>query len=83
MSIKGFKRYGVKVLSVLPAIIAVISLVLSLHFGQPTTHAHLQAVNPVTGEDDIFIWLFLIFDFIDFLWFLSNVYYTTLQILII
>jgi hypothetical protein len=55
MSIKGFKRYGVKVLSVLPAIIAVISLVLSLHFGQPTTHAHLQAVNPVTGDDDIFL----------------------------
>ncbi|MGC9135152.1 hypothetical protein [Caldisphaera sp.] len=55
MSIRGFKRYGIKVLSVLPAVIAVISLVLSLHFGQPATHAHLHAVNPVTGDDDIFI----------------------------
>ncbi|MDP8003557.1 MAG: hypothetical protein ACP5I6_00255 [Caldisphaera sp.] len=55
MSIKGVKRYGIKVLSVLPAILAVISLVLSLHLGQPATHAHLQAVNPVTGEDDIFL----------------------------
>jgi hypothetical protein len=55
MSIKGFKRYGVKVLSVLPAIIAVISLVLSLHFGHPTTHANLQAVAPVSGDDDIFL----------------------------
>jgi len=55
MSIKDFKRYGVKVLSVLPAILAVISLVISLHLGHPATHANLQAVAPVSGEDDIFI----------------------------
>ena len=55
MSIRGFKRYGMKILSVMPAIIAVISLILSLHLGHPvTTNAHLQAVNPVSGDDDIF-----------------------------
>lgn len=55
MSIRGFKRYGIKILSVMPVVIAVISLILSLHLGHPaTTQAHLQAVNPVTGDDDIF-----------------------------
>ncbi|AFZ70554.1 hypothetical protein Calag_0813 [Caldisphaera lagunensis DSM 15908] len=56
MSIRGFKRYGMKILSVMPAIIAIISLVLGLHLGHPaTTQAHLQAINPVTGDDDIFV----------------------------
>lgn len=61
MSIRGgFRRYGLKLASVVPAIVAVVSIILSLHLGMPATHAHLGAVSPtakspVSGDDDIFI----------------------------
>ncbi|MCE4608609.1 MAG: hypothetical protein F7B61_06620 [Caldisphaeraceae archaeon] len=56
MSIRGgFRRYGLKIVSVVPAIVAVVSIILSLHLGMPATHAHLGAISPVSGEDDIFM----------------------------